>query len=133
MTRPAVVIRFDENLDAYRPGTILAGGFWLRGVTADQVKAVETSVLWYTEGKGEEDMAVHAFWRASAEAGDWIAPNRAHHFETTLPQAPLSYSGALLKVRWCVRIRAFLLGGREVIGQRGFQLGSLPAVEPAQP
>lgn len=133
MSRPAVVIRFDQDVVAYLPGAILAGSFWLRGVTTDEVKAVETSVLWYTEGKGEEDMAVHAFWRTSAEAGEWIAPNRAHRFETTLPQTPLSYSGAILKVRWCVRVRTFLQGGREIIGQRGFQLGSLPAVESVEP
>lgn len=133
MTRPAIVIRFDADRNAYPPGAILAGSFWLRGMTADEVKAVETSILWYTEGKGEEDMAVHAFWRTSTEADEWIAPNRAHRFETTLPQTPLSYAGAILKVRWCVRVRVFLHGGREVIGQRGFQLGNLPAVEPVEP
>ncbi len=133
MTEPSVVIRFEDDKHAHPPGAILAGSFRLRGMTADEVKAVETSVLWYTEGKGEEDMAVHAFWRTSAEAGDWIALNRAHRFETALPQTPLSYNGTILKVRWCVRVRVFLQGGREIIGQRGFQLGSLPAVEPVEP
>lgn len=133
MSKPAVVIRLDQDRQVYPPGAALAGSFWLRGVRAEEVKAVETSVLWYTEGKGEEDMAVHAFWRASAESGDWLAPHRANHFQTTLPQTPLSYSGAILKVRWCVRVRAFLHGGREVVGQRGFQLGNLSTVEPAPP
>ncbi len=133
MAKPAVVIRFDEDQSCYAPGTILAGSFWLRGVVADDLKAVETSVLWYTEGKGDEDMAVHAFWRHSAEPGDWTSPQRAGRFETLLPQSPLSYTGAILKVRWCVRVRVFLHGGREVIGQRGFRLGSLPAVETVEP
>ncbi|MDZ7615374.1 MAG: hypothetical protein U1E05_00125, partial [Patescibacteria group bacterium] len=117
----------------FAPGAVLAGDFWLRGLTLDEVKAVETSVLWYTEGKGDEDMAVHAFWRASADAGDWITPNRPNRFETTLPRAPLSYTGVILKVRWCVRVRAFLQGGKEISAQRVFQLGSIPNVELAQP
>jgi hypothetical protein len=129
MIRPSVVIRFEKDQNAYPPGATLAGDFWLRGLTLDEVRAVETSVLWYTEGKGDEDMAVHAFWRASADAGDWITPNRPNHFETILPRAPLSYSGLILKVRWCVRVRAFLQGGKEIIGQRSFQLGSIPDVE----
>lgn len=133
MTKPAVIIRLDADQNVYPPGAALTGSFWLRGVTADEIKAVESSVLWYTEGKGDEDMAVHAFWRTSAEANHWIAPNRANRFETTLPRTPLSYSGAILKVRWCVRVRAFLLGGREIIGERVFQLGMLPAPELAQP
>ncbi len=133
MSKPAVVIRLDQDRQVYPPGGALAGSFRLRGVRAREVKAVETSVLWYTEGKGEEDMAVHAFWRACAESGDWAAPNRANPFQTTLPQTPLSYDGAILKVRWCVRVRALLHGGREGVGQRGFQLGSLPALEPTPP
>ncbi len=133
MTKPVVVIRFDADQVGYPPGAALAGSFWVRGVTADEIKAVETSVLWYTEGKGDEDMAVHAFWRTSVEANQWIAPNRANRFETMLPQTPLSYSGAILKVRWCVRVRAFLHGGREIIGERAFQLGRLPAPELVQP
>ncbi len=132
MTKSAVLIRFDQDQNVFPPGAVLAGSFWLRGMTAEEVKTVETSVLWYTEGKGDEDMAVHAFWRASAEGSDGMAPNRAYHFKTTLPQTPLSYSGAILKVRWCVRVRAFLQGGREVLGQRGFQLGNIPAVEPVE-
>ncbi len=133
MTRPAVVIRFENEQNAYPPGATLTGDYWLRGVTLDEVKAVEASVLWYTEGKGDEDMAVHAFWRTSTDAGDWITPNRPHHFQTMLPRAPLSYNGAILKVRWCVRVRAFLQGGKEVIGQRGFQLGCIPGVELVEP
>ncbi len=133
MTKPAVAIRFDEDRNVYAPGAVLAGNFWLRGAPPEEVKAVETSVLWYTEGKGDEDMAVHAFWRKSTESGECVGPHRAGRFETTLPRTPLSYTGAILKVRWCVRVRAFLHGGREVIGQRGFQLGSLPAVERVEP
>ncbi len=131
MNEPAVTIRFDGNGEQYPAGGTLAGDYRLRGMDPGNVKVVEVSVLWYTEGKGDEDMAVHAFWRTSAEAGDPTGVKQSGRFETPLPKAPLSYDGAILKLRWCVRVRVFLFGGKEVIGQRSFQLGSVPAVEPA--
>jgi hypothetical protein len=87
---------------------------------------MEASVLWYSEGKGDEDMAVHEFWRQDADSGDWIDPHRPQRFSTTLPYSPLSYDGQIVKIRWCMRVRAFLQKGKEVVGQKGFRLGAVP-------
>ena len=102
-------------------------------VAADEVKAVEVSVLWYTEGKGDEDLAVHDFWRSSAEGGDGLDLRRPGRFSTVLPKSPLSYRGVLVKIRWCVRVRVFLTRGREVMGELAFRLGEVPAVRSPTP
>jgi hypothetical protein len=128
MSDQAITIRLDNNGDVYLPGQTLAGEYRIDSVLREEIRAVEVSVLWYSEGKGEEDMAVHEFWRRDAEGGEPIDPRRPQRFSTTLPGSPLSYSGQIVKICWCVRVRAFLQRGKEVVGQQAFRLGSVPAV-----
>ena len=127
MNGPLVRIRFDGNGRVYHPGETFAGDYRIESVAADEIRAVEASILWYTEGKGDEDLAVHAFWRTSADNGDGIGPTRTGRFSTVLPNSPLSYRGVLLKINWCVRVRVFLTRGREVMGELAFRLGQVPA------
>jgi hypothetical protein len=127
---PAVIIRLDDDVHAYRPGERLSGDYWIESVATDQLKALELSVLWYTEGKGDEDMAVHEFQRHDADEGQVIDTSQPRRFETVLPNSPLSYEGQIIKIRWCVRVRAFLQRGKELIGQRTFQLGDVPTIRP---
>jgi hypothetical protein len=124
---PAVIIRLDGNGRVYRPGESLAGEYWIESLAAEQLKAIEASVLWYTEGKGDEDMAVHEFWRHDVGDECPIEPGRPQRFVALLPNSPLSYEGLIVKIRWCVRVRAFLQRGKELIAQKGFQLGDVPA------
>ena len=132
MNEPVVTIRLDANGRTYQPGEVLSGEYRLESVEWDQIRAVEVSVLWYTEGKGDEDLAVHEFWRRDANSGDWTDPRRPERFSTTLPTSPLSYDGQIVKIRWCVRVRAFLQRGKELLGQKAFRLGSAaPRCHPA--
>jgi len=131
MNGPLVRIRFDGNGRVYRPGETLSGEYRIESVAPDEIKAVEVSVLWYTEGKGDEDLAVHSFWRVSAENGDRSDPPRPGRFSTVLPRSPLSYRGILVRIRWCVRVRVFLTRGREVMGELAFRLGDVPAARAA--
>ena len=133
MNDPAIMIRFHGNGRVYRPGEMLSGEYQLESITPAEVKAIEVSVLWYSEGKGDEDLAVHEFRRLSAENGDRIDPRRPGPFSTTLPQSPLSYEGAIVKLCWCVRVRVFLQRGKEVVGQMTFQLGDVPAAKVPTP
>ncbi len=126
MNEPTITIRFDGNGRAYQPGETLSGGYLLESISPGEVKAVEVSVLWYSEGKGDEDLAVHEFWRRDAEDGALIDAARPEPFSTTLPCSPLSYDGAIVKLHWCVRVRAFLQRGKEVVGQKAFRLGNVP-------
>ena len=126
MNEPTVAVRFDENGRVYRPGETLQGEYLLRSVAPGDVKAIEVSVLWYSEGKGDEDLAVHEFSRLDAETGDWIDPHRPGQFSTKLPNSPLSYEGVIVKLRWCVRVRVFLQRGKELLGEQEFRLGEVP-------
>ncbi|HEY4762000.1 MAG TPA: hypothetical protein VIH42_15590 [Thermoguttaceae bacterium] len=126
---PSVIIRLEGDGRVYQPGEMLSGDYVFESLTASQIKALEISVLWYTEGKGEEDLAVHAFWRLDPDSGDVIDPQQPSRFETVLPNTPLSYDGVIVKVRWCVRVRAFIHRGREVFAQKDFRLGDLPAIK----
>ncbi len=73
----------------YYPGETLAGSYRFDSVGGDDIQAVEISILWQTEGMGNTDIGVHAFWRLDAGAGDWIDPRRPGRFSTILPE----YSG----------------------------------------
>jgi len=129
MNEPHVTIRFDGNGRVYRPGEILSGEYRINAVDPREVKAVEVSVLWRTEGKGDEDLAVHDFRRLSRDAGEEIDLLRPGRFKTKLPNSPLSYHGVIVKIRWCVRVRVFLARGKEVVGEASFRLGDLPAAK----
>ena len=50
-------------------------------------RAAELSVLWYTAGKGEEDMAVHHFERLVDEPAKPLDLRVPHRFATVLPPA----------------------------------------------
>ena len=125
---PNVVVRFDADQRVHRPGETLSGEYWIESLGAEQVRAIEVSVLWHTEGKGDEDMAVHEFWRRDADDDHPIDPRRPERFSTMLPNSPLSYDGQIIKVRWCVRVRIFPIHGKEIVGDKQFHLGDVPAV-----
>ena len=133
MNEPMVTIRFDGNGRAYQPGETLSGEYRLESVQREDVKAVEVSVLWHTDGKGDEDLAVHDFRRLSVEDGDWIDPRYPGRFCTVLPNSPLSYQGVIIKLRWSVRVRVFLGRDKEVVGELPFRLGDVATVKAGRP
>jgi hypothetical protein len=126
MTEPLISICLEGQKKQYQPGEELICEYQIDAVEAADLQAVEVSVLWFTEGKGEEDLSVHYFERRipnDAEDGD-LRPMR--RFRTRLPNSPLSYRGAILSIRWCVRVRVFLKRGKDVSSDHCFQLGSVP-------
>lgn len=129
MSQAAIVqtcIQLDGSGDVYLPGEVLSGSFWAPPLDDLVPKAAELSVLWYTEGKGDEDMAVHHFQRYEYRADsldDWSCPGK---FSTPLPNSPLSYDGFILKILWTVRLRVFYPNGRSVTIESPFRLGNVP-------
>lgn len=122
---PRVDVQFDHPDRRYAPDDELAAQYTLSGIDAERVRAVEYSVLWYTEGKGEEDLGVHHFQRITDPA---LLPPTVSlgSFGTHLPASPLSYEGVIVKVRWCVRVRIFFDGGRDFVSEHEFDVGTLP-------
>jgi hypothetical protein len=126
MTQPFLKLRLDEPGRTYRPGEVLHGSFSLAELSADDVAAIELSVLWHTEGKGDEDMSVHHFERLAPQNGQPLDLSQPNNFSTTLPNSPLSYRGRIVKICWRVRLRVFLARGKELSLEVPFRLGKVP-------
>ena len=122
MTRPEITIRLDHSGNQFFPGDVLVCEYEVK-LTADQnAMAVESSVLWTTTGKGEEDFGVHFFERRPKSMLHARNLSQPHRISTVLPQTPLSYDGAIVQVRWSVRLRVFL-GSEQYTQESHFQLG----------
>ncbi len=126
MPEPLISVLLDDNRLTYQPGDVLRGEYRIDALDPADLKAIELSILWYTEGKGDEDLAVHYFERLTDEAEPDQPLHELRRFQTTLPNSPLSYEGVLVKVRWCVRVRVFVHGGKSHLVERAFQLGEIP-------
>lgn len=122
--QPAVLAQFTLADRRYEPLGELGVRYTVSGTEGLPIRAVERSVLWYTEGKGEEDIGVHFFERVH-EPGHAGSP--AGEFRCRLPLSPLSYEGLIVKIRWCIRIRLFFPGGRDFVSEHIFDLGHVPA------
>jgi hypothetical protein len=98
--------------------------YQIDAIGENEIAAIEASVLWYTEGKGDEDLGLHFFERRlPADTADSDL-RELRRFQTRCPNSPLSYDGDLVKIRWCVRVRVFLPRGKEVFFELPFQLGN---------
>lgn len=126
MSEPLISIAMDDPHRHYQPGDRLACDYQVDAVAAEAIVAIESSVLWLTSGKGDEDLGVHFFLRRQASEAE-IDLRALFRFESVLPNSPLSYNGSSIKIHWLIRIKVFLDGDREVCQDLGFQLGSLPA------
>ena len=110
----------------YTPGERIVCEYEVQLGRPSDLQAVEASVLWYTEGKGDEDMAVHFFQRRLPDDAEDRDLSRPHQFETVLPNSPLSYFGAIVRICWCARLRVFHRGDDALVEQIQFQLGDVP-------
>ncbi|MCI0492712.1 MAG: hypothetical protein L0Z07_07230 [Planctomycetes bacterium] len=130
MTTPGVRLTLDRPVAHYLPGDQLTGQFKIEGSKAWGVRSAELSVLWYTAGKGEEDMAVHHFERLVDDPSKPLDLRVPRPFAAKLPLGPLSYDGDIVKVCWCVRARLFLPHGQTAVAETAFRLGTVPAARP---
>ncbi|MDG2384054.1 MAG: hypothetical protein P8N76_20445 [Pirellulaceae bacterium] len=124
MMEPLISIQIQDDRPFLNPGDTIACDYQIDAVEASDIQAVEASVLWYTEGKGDEDMGVHYFERrVPTETEEDLRKWR--RFQTILPNSPLSFDGELIQIRWCVRVRAFLKLGKQSSFELPFQLGDV--------
>lgn len=80
--------------------------------------------MWYTEGKGDEDLNVHHFERWTESQLRQLDLYKPASLHCELPYSPVSYEGTLVRIRWCVRLRMFCSAGREIVAQAPFRLVS---------
>ncbi len=109
-------------------------------VPMDEVQGIEVSVLWHTEGKGDEDLHVHHFHRLVENQIRRSGLADEQSLRCELPATPLSYHGRLISVLWCIRLRLYLSGGREIVAEQPFhlvspgsRLKSVPQASPDEP
>lgn len=122
---PAVTASFSSADRRYEPLEEIQVRYSVELPSAVVVRTVERSVLWYTEGKGEEDIGVHFFERITERAAVTEAA-AGGSFAAKLPSSPLSYEGVIVKVRWCARVRLFFEEGRDFVSEHVFELGHVP-------
>ena len=131
MNPPRVKLRLDDPGRSFEPGDTLSGQYSLDGVPAQDVRRIELSVLWHTQGKGDEDMSVHYFQSVEPRNGDEVDFREPRAFSTTLPNSPLTYHGLIVKICWRVRLRAFLARGKQLSFETPFELGHVPRAHEA--
>lgn len=86
-----------ENRRAFHPGEELAGAvLW----EVDQPpRQAELRLLWFTRGKGTEDLSVVETVHFDApQAGD------TRPFQLRAPEAPHSFSGKLISLLWALEL-----------------------------
>jgi hypothetical protein len=98
--------------------------YQIDAINPDEIVALEASVLWYSEGKGDEDLGVHFFERRTPTDAGETDLRLLHRFHTDLPNSPLSYDGAIVKIYWCARLRLFLPRGKGMFFEQPFVLGN---------
>lgn len=122
---PRIELRFGHPSRGYDPGEWVTVEYCIDGLNGERPRALERSALWYTEGKGEEDIGVHSFERfATAETVERVVPEGT--FAIQLPTSPLSYEGVIVKIRWCIRLRMFFESGRDHVSEHVFNVGRVP-------
>ena len=133
MIAPGITILFEGGRRTFEPGDLLTAEYRIDSLVPVEIKALEASVMWYTAGKGEEDMAVHHFERLVNEPARPLDLRVPRRFATVMPASPLSYDGVIVKVCWCVRIRVFLSQGQETVTEIPFRFGNVPTGQIEQP
>lgn len=128
MFEPLVSLTILEYQSRFVAGDLFRWEFQVDAVENHQIVAVENSILWYTTGKGDEDIGVHFFERRVQRKNEFVDLTTLRRYEKELPCTPLSYDGFLLKINWCVRVRVFIKGGKEISEEIPFEMvGRSPA------
>lgn len=105
---------------AYESGGTLTARWRISRVVPESLQCMEASVMWHTEGKGDEDLHVHHFQRLGEAQLRQIGPGDEQSLQCQLPPTPLSYQGRLVTIRWCIRLRLFMTDGREIVTEQPF-------------
>ena len=90
-------IELPEGRTSYRPGETLGGVASWR--LDEPVDVLEIRLLWFTRGKGTQDVSVidHREFRLPALSGH-------KEFTFNLPEGPYSFSGRLISLIWALEL-----------------------------
>lgn len=137
LTDPTLEVGFEDDVDQFQPGDFLRCEYTVSLLPEHEIQAIETSVIWMTEGKGDTDIGVHHFERRPKQALTPDTFKQPQRISTVMPASPLTYEGNILKIRWCIRVRLFLPNAHQVTHDCFFSLGETKSftkiVEEIQP
>ena len=122
--KPLISIRLPGR-HTYQPQQEIVWNYQIDAVAAQDIQAIEASVLWITEGKGEHDLSVMFFERRIPGQTEVSDVREMRSIRLTLPASPLSYNGVIIKIRWLARIRLFLHTGEQFVEEQAFRLGDV--------
>tara|TARA_B100000686_G_scaffold71823_1_gene77574 strand:- start:1214 stop:1627 length:414 start_codon:yes stop_codon:yes gene_type:complete len=122
---PLISIHLDKPGKDYLPGDYLICDYQIDAIEAEEILMVETSVLWVSSGKGDEDSGIHFIRRRLADSAMDADLREMERIETALPPTPLSYNGEILSIQWCVRIRLILKNGDEYVVDQEFRVSDM--------
>jgi len=117
----------------YVAGSSMRARWRIGRVPVEQLQGVEVSVLWHTDGKGDEDLSVIHFERYERSDLLRLGLAESKSLQCTLPAAPLSYRGHLMQIEWAVRVRVFLTDGRDIATEHPFLVVGRPVAAGTQP
>jgi hypothetical protein len=103
MATTTIQIALSRDKTEYLRGEVLSGSVTVYSASLDEPRRSELSVLWYTEGIGDEDLGIVHFQLLGEDAT--VLGTHTYPFEVTLPVVPLTYHGRLVKIHWVVRVR----------------------------
>lgn len=121
---PLISIRMPGHR-IYRPGQEIVWHYQIDAIAPAEIAAIEASVLWYTDGKGESDLDTIFFERRVPGQTEFSDLREMRSVRLTLPLSPLSYDGVLLKIRWSARVRLFTRSGLQFVEDQIFRLGNV--------
>ncbi len=129
---PLISIHIRGHRPEFQPGDELECQYQIDAVDPADIQALEASVLWHTDGKGDTDLGIHYFERRTPR-GPEDDFRQQFTLKTILPKSPRSYDGEIVKIRWCVRVRLFLKRGKPLFYEFPFQLAPLRAAGRTRP
>lgn len=115
-------VRVEVAGERFHPGDEVAGAFVLAGGPPADCESVEFSVLWFTSGKGTEDLGVIHYQRWATADGTLGGLPNPGSFAVRLPNTPWSYDGTLVKIHWAARLRVRYGRAGEVVANAPFVL-----------
>ena len=118
MATTTIQIELDGAKTEYLRGERLSGSATVYSASLDEPRRAELSVLWHTEGKGDEDLGVVHFQSLAEDAA--VLGTHSYRFEIMLPVLPLTYYGKLLKIHWTVRVRVQHEAGDDAVKDQPF-------------
>jgi hypothetical protein len=89
---------------AFEPGESIRGRveWFSEGAPSDGIDALEVRLLWYTEGRGDQDVGL-----ANSRRIERLPGVGAQDFEFELPSGPYSCSGRLISIVWAIEASIF--------------------------